>query len=133
MDRFVCNPFHGFHRYEVVVPGSKSMTNRALLMGALAEGKTILRGVLFSEDSRVFMQALQEIGFRVSIQETEKVVTIEGLGGRLPIAGPCAKERGVAADCGSGLRKVYVGRRRGFSRHFSRCQARSLLSKRPSR
>lgn len=88
MDRFVCNPFHGFHRYEVVVPGSKSMTNRALLMGALAEGKTILRGVLFSEDSRVFMQALQEIGFRVSIQETEKVVTIEGLGGRLPIAGP---------------------------------------------
>ena len=86
MANFVCKPFHGFHRYEVEVPGSKSMTNRALLIGALAQGKTVLRGVLFSEDSRVFMRALQDIGFRVEIEETEKVVTIEGLGGRLPLA-----------------------------------------------
>lgn len=109
MARFVCRPFHGFHRYEVVVPGSKSITNRALLMGALAEGKTILRGVLFSEDSRVFMQALQDIGFRVEIEETEKVVTIEGLGGRLPVTGPGGKDPGRTADSGAGLRKVYVG------------------------
>lgn len=92
MANFVCKPFHGFHRYEVMVPGSKSMTNRALLIGALAQGKTVLRGVLFSEDSRVFMRALQDIGFRVEIEETEKVVTIEGLGGRLPLAGPDTEE-----------------------------------------
>lgn len=109
MSRFVCKPFNGFHRYEVVVPGSKSMTNRALLMGALAEGKTILRGVLFSEDSRVFMQALQEIGFQVRIQETEKVVTIEGFGGRLPMEGSCAGEPGETEGHESGPRKVYVG------------------------
>ena len=109
MSRFVCKPFNGFHRYEVVVPGSKSMTNRALLMGALAEGKTILRGVLFSEDSRVFMQALQEIGFQVHIQETEKVVTIEGFGGRLPMEGSCAGEPGETEGREGGPRKVYVG------------------------
>ncbi len=109
MSRFVCKPFNGFHRYEVVVPGSKSMTNRALLMGALAEGKTILRGVLFSEDSRVFMQALQEIGFQVHIQETEKVVTIEGFGGRLPMEGSCAGEPGETEGHERGPRKVYVG------------------------
>ena len=136
MANFVCKPFHGFHRYEVEVPGSKSMTNRALLIGALAQGKTVLRGVLFSEDSRVFMRALQDIGFRVEIEETEKVVTIEGLGGRLPLAEagtgeaektsdtaeaggmsdeeeagrtPGAGEAGRTLDRESGWRKVYVG------------------------
>lgn len=109
MANFVCKPFHGFHRYEVVVPGSKSMTNRALLIGALAQGKTVLRGVLFSEDSRVFMRALQDIGFRVEIEETEKVVTIEGLGGRLPLAEADTGEAGRTPDRESGWRKVYVG------------------------
>lgn len=109
MANFVCKPFHGFHRYEVMVPGSKSMTNRALLIGALAQGKTVLRGVLFSEDSRVFMRALQDIGFRVEIEETEKVVTIEGLGGRLPLAGPDTEEARRTSDRESGWRKVYVG------------------------
>lgn len=109
MANFVCKPFHGFHRYEVMVPGSKSMTNRALLIGALAQGKTVLRGVLFSEDSRVFMRALQDIGFRVEIEETEKVVTIEGLGGRLPLAEADTGEAGRTPDRESGWRKVYVG------------------------
>lgn len=109
MANFVCKSFHGFHRYEVMVPGSKSMTNRALLIGALAQGKTVLRGVLFSEDSRVFMRALQDIGFRVEIEETEKVVTIEGLGGRLPLAGPDTEEARRTPDRESGWRKVYVG------------------------
>ena len=70
--------------YKVTVPGSKSITNRALLLGALAEGKTLVRGVLFSEDSRVFMKALEEIGFSVKIDEEKKEVEIEGLGGRVP-------------------------------------------------
>lgn len=96
MTQFICKPFQGFHRYEVTVPGSKSMTNRALLMGALAEGKTTLRGVLFSDDSRVFMQALKDIGFSVEIMETEKTVTIDGLGGKVP-------------DNAEEVRRVYVG------------------------
>ncbi|MDY6359755.1 MAG: 3-phosphoshikimate 1-carboxyvinyltransferase, partial [Lachnospiraceae bacterium] len=44
---------------EVSVPGSKSITNRALLIAALANGKSVLKGVLFSDDSRHFLQALQ--------------------------------------------------------------------------
>ena len=43
----------------VEVPGSKSMTNRALLMAALADGRTTLKGVLFSDDSRNFLSSLQ--------------------------------------------------------------------------
>ena len=47
---------------EVSVPGSKSITNRALLIAALANGKSVLKGVLFSDDSRHFLQALQDKG-----------------------------------------------------------------------
>lgn len=68
----------------VEVPGSKSMTNRALLMGALADGRTTLNGVLFSDDSRYFLGALESLGFRLEADEKNKCVTIEGLGGRLP-------------------------------------------------
>ena len=68
----------------VTVPGSKSITNRALLIAAMAEGTTRLEGVLFSDDSRVFLQALQEFGFPVSIDEEKRCVTVTGYGGRIP-------------------------------------------------
>ena len=68
----------------VTVPGSKSVTNRALLMAALAEGKSVLRGVLFSDDSRHFLGSLISLGFEVDINEDEKIVTITGCGGRIP-------------------------------------------------
>lgn len=69
---YQCKPLKNGRSYKVTVPGSKSITNRALLLGALAEGKTLVRGVLFSEDSRVFMKALEEIGFSVKIDEEKK-------------------------------------------------------------
>ncbi len=72
------------HPIQVEVPGSKSITNRALLIAALAEGESILSGVLFSDDSRHFLQALMDLGFPVVVDEREKVVKITGSGGRIP-------------------------------------------------
>lgn len=69
---------------EVSVPGSKSITNRALLLAALAEGRSVLKGVLFSDDSRHFLQALKDLGFAVEVDEPAAVVEITGLGGRIP-------------------------------------------------
>ena len=69
----------------VEVPGSKSMTNRALLMAALADGTTILKGVLFSEDSRNFLGSLKVLGFHVEIDEAAKIVTVEGCNGKIPV------------------------------------------------
>lgn len=66
------------------VPGSKSITNRALLIAALAQGRSVLHGVLFSDDSRYFMKALQDLGFPVEIDEAAATVTIEGFGGEIP-------------------------------------------------
>ncbi len=72
------------HDIETSVPGSKSITNRALLIAALSEGTSVLRGVLFSDDSRHFMQALYDLGFPIHINEEEEIVTIEGFGGDIP-------------------------------------------------
>lgn len=72
------------HPIETCVPGSKSITNRALLLAALAEGTSILHGVLFSDDSRNFMQALYDLGFPICIDEENETVTIEGFGGNIP-------------------------------------------------
>ncbi len=69
---------------KVSVPGSKSITNRALLLATLAEGTSTLRGVLFSDDSRHFLQCVQDLGFAVTIDEENRVVTVEGKGGTIP-------------------------------------------------
>ena len=72
------------HDIETEVPGSKSITNRALLIAAMAQGTSIIKGVLFSDDSRHFMQALYDLGFPIHIDEEHATVTIEGFGGEIP-------------------------------------------------
>lgn len=69
---------------KVVVPGSKSITNRALLLAALAEGECLLKGALFSDDSRYFLQSLQDLGFKLQINEKNKEVLVQGCGGKIP-------------------------------------------------
>ena len=69
---------------DVTVPGSKSITNRALLMAALSDGETRLLGVLFSDDSRHFIGALKSLGFPVQINEEKKEVCVKGFQGAIP-------------------------------------------------
>ncbi|GIK08464.1 MAG: 3-phosphoshikimate 1-carboxyvinyltransferase [Chloroflexota bacterium] len=68
----------------VRVPGSKSLTNRALLVAALADGTTRLTNALFSDDSRYFAQALQTLGFDVQLDEANREMTVVGRGGEIP-------------------------------------------------
>lgn len=68
---------------EVVVPGSKSYSNRALIMAAVANGTSRLKGLLKSDDSYWCIQTLQELGIQVNIDQ-EEVVEIAGLGGFFP-------------------------------------------------
>ena len=48
-------------RAEITVPGSKSITNRALILAALADGEVTLKGALWSEDTQVMTEALQKL------------------------------------------------------------------------
>ena len=68
----------------VRVPGSKSLTNRALLIASLANGTTHLTNTLFSDDSRYFAKALQTLGFDVQLDEANFSMTVTGLGGKIP-------------------------------------------------
>ena len=68
----------------VELPGSKSVTNRALLMAALCDHKVTLRNALFSEDTEIMARALTTLGFEVTAQPTENSVQIRGQGGKIP-------------------------------------------------
>ena len=54
-------------RAEITVPGSKSITNRALVLAALADGEATLQGALWSEDTQVMVECLQDLGFMVNV------------------------------------------------------------------
>ena len=76
----ITHPLHATVR----VPGSKSLTNRALLIAALADGATTLTNALFSDDSHYFATALQALGFEVSLDADNLEMKISGLGGQIP-------------------------------------------------
>lgn len=69
----------------VDVPGSKSITNRALLLATLADGTSTLKGVLFSDDSRHFLSCIQALGFETQVDEKKAIITIKGENGRIPL------------------------------------------------
>lgn len=79
-------------RADITVPGSKSITNRALVLAALAQGETTLQGALWSEDTQVMVECLQELGFMVNVERDpnescNRTITVYGLGGQVPRGG----------------------------------------------
>ncbi len=77
-------PFTRPVRGSVTLPGSKSITNRALILAALGTGTVTLKGALFSRDSRIMIAALQALGFKVEYDEKAFTIQIEGRGGVIP-------------------------------------------------
>lgn len=73
----VSGPVHGSIR----PPGSKSITNRAFILAALAKGTTTLTGVLDSQDTRVMAESLRRLGVSVEQDLAAKTAVIQGLGG----------------------------------------------------
>lgn len=79
-------------RAEVTVPGSKSITNRALILAALAKSAITLRGALWSEDTQVMVECLQQLGFTVAVlpdptESSNRTISVSGLRGQIPKAG----------------------------------------------
>lgn len=68
----------------VKVPGSKSITNRALVIAALAEGESTLTGALYSDDTRYMAAALNQLGIRVLSDPDAANFVITGGNGRIP-------------------------------------------------
>ena len=76
--------YNGAGELTVSVPGSKSITNRALLLAALASGRCLLKGVLFSDDTRAMMDCLVALGFTLEADEGAAELTLVGGGGQIP-------------------------------------------------
>ena len=77
---------------QVVLPGSKSLTNRALILAALASKPVVLRGALWSEDTQAMVECLERLGFHVEVADdpaepANRTLSVQGAGGRIPNAG----------------------------------------------
>ena len=66
---------------EVVLPGSKSISNRALLLAALANGTTRIKRLLKSDDTQVMLQALQSLGVTIEDNDSDQTLTVHGSAG----------------------------------------------------
>jgi 3-phosphoshikimate 1-carboxyvinyltransferase len=76
----------------VTLPGSKSLTNRALILAALADGPVTLTGALWSEDTEAMTECLRRLGFAVAVapdanEPANRAITVGGLGGAIPNGG----------------------------------------------
>src|SRR6202789_1807774 len=83
-------------RAEITVPGSKSITNRALILAALADGEVTLTGALLSEDTQIMVECLQKLGFEIRVENDSeefcnRTITVKGLGGKIPNGGTAEK------------------------------------------
>lgn len=74
----------------VDLPGSKSITNRVLLLSALTIGKTRLTNLLDSDDTRYMLEALKALGVHYRLSEKARCCEIEGVGG--PLKAPRAMQ-----------------------------------------
>ena len=84
VDEIEIKPLRRRIKAEVRVPGSKSITNRALLIAAMAPGRSELDGALFSDDTRYMIGALQRLGFAVEADQAREHIVVEGRGGEIP-------------------------------------------------
>jgi 3-phosphoshikimate 1-carboxyvinyltransferase len=85
---------------ETVLPGSKSISNRVLLLAALSEGTTAVHDLLDSDDTRVMLDALRALG--CGVRHEGRAVLIDGFGGR----GPAGHARLFLGNAGTAMRPL---------------------------
>ena len=84
MDTYLCTPVSCPLDAVVSLPGSKSITNRALIVAALADGTSVLSGALFAEDTRLMIDALKTLGIAITVDESANTIEVTGCRGHLP-------------------------------------------------
>jgi 3-phosphoshikimate 1-carboxyvinyltransferase len=108
-------PFQNPVSAEVQLVGSKSYTNRALIIAALARGESLLTGALFSDDTRYMSQALRQLGVGVQADEAARTLRVAGVAGRIEAAsasvfvgnaGTAARFLPVVMALGSGVYEI---------------------------
>jgi len=109
-------PFTREIQAEVVLPGSKSLTNRALLLAALGPSPVILTGALFSDDTRLMVDALQALGCTVESDEAELTLRVSGQENLFQTDGPIELDVGLAGTAARFLTALCAAAPRGVYR-----------------
>lgn len=78
-------PFTGPVSGSVSLPGSKSITNRALILAALCQDEVIVQNALFSEDTEIMIEALRQLGFTIKTDASLSQIQVKGEGGKIPV------------------------------------------------
>ena len=84
MEKYFVKTIEDKRDIDVKVPGSKSITNRALILGALSNDVCTLEGVSFCDDCQAMIDCLIELGFEITLDDERCIVTIKGEGGKIP-------------------------------------------------
>lgn len=84
MSDLLIQPAAGPFSAEFTPPGSKSLTNRALVLAALAEGESELSNCLFADDTQVMIDSLKHLGFELTVERATNNIFVHGLGGKVP-------------------------------------------------
>lgn len=88
----VIDPFTSGASGTALLPGSKSITNRAVLCAALATGRSTLDGVLFADDTEAMIEAVTALGAVVRVNRGKRRLVIDGIGGRRSASHDAADE-----------------------------------------
>lgn len=109
--------------FSVPVPGSKSITNRALLLAALSDGTTTLHGALHSADSEAFIKCLESLGFEITCEDDR--IRVEGLSGKVPV-------QEASLNVGSaGTAARFITAMLGFTKGIWHLDSSEQMKKRP--
>ncbi len=100
----------------VVIPGSKSLTNRALLLAALCASPVTLTGALFSDDTRLMAEALRRLGLTVQADETGGTIAVSGQGNAFKSDAPVDIFVGLAGTAARFLTALCAAAPRGVYR-----------------
>jgi 3-phosphoshikimate 1-carboxyvinyltransferase len=87
-------PFEQPFQATLAPPGSKSLTNRALVIAALADGDSTISNVLLADDTEAMLESLKRLGYKLEIDRESSRVLVHGRGGRVP-------KRKASLDCGN--------------------------------
>ena len=86
----------------VILPGSKSLSNRILLLSMLAEGQTEIQNLLDSDDIRRMVEALGMLGIELEENRAENSITVSGTAGKIPVA----EARLMLGNAGTAMRPL---------------------------
>src|SRR3982751_1981750 len=84
MSDVTLQPAHTSFTAEFPPPGSKSLTNRALVIAALAAGQSRLSNCLFADDTHVMLDSLKRLGFKLGVDENSNQILVHGGAGHIP-------------------------------------------------